>query len=221
MSSVLNSNVKQKYSSLFKKMILALIGVAIAGIGVSFNSNAGLGNDPIAVFFDGLRHAMHLSNSQLGVATNLANVCLFILVFIFGRKYIHIGTLIYTLLIGLFVDIGSKIYHTIQIPHVLWWQICSSACGCGMLFLGIAVFISVDIGLDPWTGAVMTLTDITHRPYRLNKVIFDLVVLTIGLLLGGAVGVTTVISAFIGGPAIQKLSNFISRTLLCKLQINP
>ena len=75
-----------------KRCVIAEIGIFMIAVGVSFNAMAQLGNDPVGIFYDGIRNALSLSQTQLGIASNLINIIFFGLLCLFGRKYIHIGT---------------------------------------------------------------------------------------------------------------------------------
>lgn len=214
MSLNIGSSGKQVPKIWIKKILLALIGTAFTSCGMAFNSAACLGNDPVAVFYDGIRNTAHLSSGQLGIATNIINYSLMVLVFLISRKYVNIGTFLYTLPMGNFIDWSTMLYNKLGIPHTLGWQIFSSCCGCLMLYLGISMFISLNVGVDPITGTIMIIKDHSHLSYKTIKVIADLVTLVAGILLGGKFGVVTVVSAFIAGPLIQWLSGLHTKHLL-------
>lgn len=200
------SILRQPKSDLIKKVIFAFIGDIILGFGVAFNSCAGLGNDPISVFYSGVSNVLHVN---LGIASNIANYTMFILVLILGRRYINLGTFIYTLPLGSFINLGVYIYGSLIKEQTLIIQIASSIVGCLLLFLGIAIFISVEIGVDPWTGLALILKDLTKKKYMIFKVLIDILAFVVGFAMGGKVGVTTIVAALLGGPIIQKMDYFI------------
>lgn len=200
------SILKQPKSDLIKKMLFALLGDIILGFGIAFNSCAGLGNDPISVFYSGVSNVLHVN---LGLASNIANYAMFVLILIIGRRYINIGTFIYTLPLGSFINLGVSIYDSLIKEQNLMTQVASSIIGCFLLFLGIAIFISVEIGVDPWTGLALILNDVTKKKYMIFKVLIDVLAFALGALMGGKVGVTTVVAALLGGPIIQKIDYFI------------
>ena len=141
------------------RILLALAGIVLVGIGISFNAASALGNDPIGIVYDGIRNAAGLSSQQLGMASNITNIALLIIVFFTGRRYVNIGTLIYLAPYGLVVSLGGKIYPMIFRTQTLFTQICGAAAGCLLLYIGVAMFIAADIGLDPFTGFVMVIQD--------------------------------------------------------------
>ena len=86
-----------------------------------------------------------------------------------------------------------------------------------MLFTGLGIFISVNIGVDPFTAISMILRDKINSQYKTAKVICDLSSLTMGFILGGRIGSVTIIAAFIGGPVIQKVSEIFKEKILYTL----
>lgn len=192
-----------------KRILAALLGVFFVGIGVAFNNCAGLGNDPIGMLYDGIRTAGNMSPEQLGIASNIVNISLVIVLFFVGRHYINIGTLIYFLPYGFFVNIGTHLYEIMNLSEGFAGRIFFSAAGCFMLCLGVAIYITVDIGVDPFTGIVLRICDTVHKEYRVVKVVFDIFMTVIGVFLGGKIGVVTVVTAFVVGPTIQFLSKKI------------
>ncbi len=194
-----------------KRVLYALIGILLVGIGIAFNSGGNLGNDPIGIVYDGFRNVLSLSTEQLGTASNYVNIVLIILLFFVGRKYVNIGTLIYILPYGLFVNFGAMLYpHLFASEHLLVRSL-SVIIGCLLLYIGVAIFIAVDIGLDPFTGIVMVICDKVKVEYKKTKVVFDILMILIGVLLGGRLGVITIITALTAGPSIQYFSTIFKK----------
>jgi uncharacterized membrane protein YczE len=220
MNITVNKSKDKSYKNFAIRIVIALVGVAFVGFGLAFNSVAMLGNDAVAVLYDGVRHLCGLPSEKLGIVTNLVNYTLMVIVFILGRKYINIGTFIYTLPMGNFVDIGFKIHEIFAIPSTLNWRIFTSVCGCSMLFLGIGIFIAIDVGMDPCTGVVMIVRDKINHEYKISKVICDVCTLALGFTFGGKVGVVTVIAALIAGPTIQKISETFDKTVLKRIKLS-
>ena len=219
MENIISKMSNKSYESLLGKIPIALVGVALVGFGLAFNSTAGLGNDAVAVLYDGVRNTLGLQVDKLGLVTNLVNFILITVVFFLGRKYINIGTFIYALPMGNFVNIGFKLYEILNIPSTLGGRILTSFCGCSMLFLGIGIFIAVDIGMDPCTGVIMLVRDKIKGQYKTAKIICDIISLALGFSFGGKVGVVTVIAALIAGPAIQKISEVFNNKVLRKMNL--
>lgn len=185
------------------KILWAIIGVLLIAFGVAFNAAIMLGNDPIGILYDGVRNFANLSDAQFGTSIYIVNIAVAFIVFLFGRQYINIGTFIYMIPYGLFVDLGMNIYYRFLQSDVLWLRCLVLALGCILLYIGVAMFITVRIGLDPFTGLVMVIKDRLHWTFGKTKITFDFILIIIGYLLGGTLGLITIITALIGGPCID------------------
>lgn len=192
-----------------KRTTVAALGCFVVGLGVAFNQRAKLGNDPVGVFFDGMRTLFHLNNDQLGTVTFAVNLTLICLLLFIGRKYVSIGTVIYFVFYGLSIQFGGRMYDLFIPGQILWIQIVMSVIGCLSIYLGVALFIVADIGLDPMTALASVLSDRLKWPFGRAKILFDATMLAVGFLMGGKVGVITVITAITSGPVIQKLVSVI------------
>ena len=198
-----------------KSVLIALIGILLVGVGVAFNNCAGLGNDPVGIVYDGIRSVTGMGAEQLGLASNIVNLSLALLVFFTGRKYISVGTLVYFLPYGFFVELGILLYQFLA-PETggLAVQIAFSVVGCLPLYLGVAVYITMGIGVDPFTGIVLVIRDAVKKEYRIVKIIFDITMIILGTVLGGKLGAVTIITALTAGPVIQFFSGKLHRLLI-------
>lgn len=194
-----------------KNVLAALLGVFFMAIGFAMNNRSGLGNDPVGILYDGIRCALNLNAEQLGMASNAVNITLVVLLFFLGRRYISIGTLIYFIPYGTFVSIGNIMCDYLFHSETMVARIALSAAGCLILYLGIAIYIVVDIGTDPLTGLVLTVRDYTKKQYRIVKIAFDISLIILGTVLGGTLGLVTIITGLLGGPVIQGYVNLINR----------
>lgn len=194
-------------------MLLAIAGIILVGIGVAFNAAAALGNDSVGIMYDGIRNAANFSSAQLGMASNIVNIVLVIAIFFLERHYVNIGTFIYTIPYGIVVDLGGKLYHTLFQTQTFSTQIIGATIGCSLLYIGVAMFITADIGLDPFTGIVMVIRDKVGKEYRIVKVFFDIACIVIGFILGGKIGVITIITALSAGPMIQLFSDMMKKVI--------
>lgn len=210
----------KSYETFFRKLPIALVGVVFVGFGIAFNSAGMLGNDAVSVLYDGVRNALGFQMDQLGLVTNLVNLIFLAVVVLFGRKYINIGTFIYALPLGNFVSIGFKLHEILNLPSTLGGRMFTSFSGCVMLFLGLGIFIAMDIGMDPVTGVNMIVRDKINSQYKTAKVLCDVSSLVLGFALGGKAGAVTVIAALIGGPTIQKVSEVFDKTVLKKMNLS-
>lgn len=191
-----------------KKIVICILSIAVLGISIAINAKAMLGNDPISVFYDGLGISLKIN---MGIASNIINIALAIVVFIFDRKYIHVGTLIYAIELGLAISLGLYLYDCLGIPNNLIFRVISAIIGYSLSFISLGAFVAIDIGIDPWTASCIIISNKTSHPFGKVKAFVDTSILIIGFLLRGNVGIMTLISAIIGGPVIQKISEFLDK----------
>lgn len=189
-----------------KRITLAMIGIFLVCIGVAFNNNTNLGNDPVGIIYDGIRVTFGVPKINLGIVSNFINIGLLILLFIVGRHYANLGSLMYLIPYGFFILIGSHLYLTLFPANTQLMRIIGGIIGISLYYIGISLFICADIGVDPFSGFMLTLRDHMGWSLRRSKITFDVVLIFIGILLGGKFGVITLITVCTTGPAIQYLS---------------
>ncbi len=195
----------------FSAILAALIGVLLIGIGVAFNNCTGLGNDSVGIVYDGIRVFFGLSQSQLGWVSNAVNGGILVLLLFAGKKYVSVGTLVYFVPYGMCINIGNKLYEILVKAEGPGTQIAFSAAGCFLLYLGVAMFITMDIGVDPFTGVVLLLAEKTGKEFRTVKMIFDFVMIILGWSLGGRAGMVTIVTALTAGPCIQYFAGLLRK----------
>jgi len=197
----------------YKVIIVAIFGIFLTGIGVAFNNCAGLGNDPVGIVYDGIRTAAKLNREQLGTASNVVNIILIILLVFIGRRYVHVGTLLSVITYGFFVNIGTQLYNYINIADTFINNCITSVIGCTLLYIGVSIFITMDIGVDAFTGIVLVISNKTGWNFKRTKIVFDFCMIVIGTVLGGKLGAITFITALTAGPTIQFFSNKFKKQL--------
>ena len=206
----------------YKKVMASVMGIFLVGMGVAFNNRAMLGNDPIGLVYDGIRNISGMHPMELGMTSNIVNVCLMVILFFLARHNRGFGQLmkilpsaiIYIVPYGTFVSFGTYLYTKIFTYSTLEIRAFSSAIGCLLLYLGVAICITVDIGVDPLTGITLFVRDITGKQYYIIKIIFDVTMLLLGIVLGGTYGVVTFLTAVAAGPLIHFFSKKLSKLSL-------
>ena len=72
------------------------------------------------------------------------------------------------------------------------------------------------------TGVTLVIGKKLNWEYRKAKILFDISLVILGVLLGGKLGVVTVIVASIGGPVVQliaeQIEKFYQKKIFCKFE---
>ena len=205
-------NIKFIYErSWWQNLFLVLVGVFLVSFGSAVNFCAGLGNDPVSVLFNGISSKFGIS---LGTAANFFNVFFFIVAFIFGKHFLGLGTFLYVLCSGKFIDTFVFVYRSLIPWQNLPVKILSALIGCFVMLFGVVLMVVSTLGVDVWTASAMALSNFFKIDYKKFKIFFDGLVCLLGFILGGTVGVTTLFLVIIGGPFVKVVSKKLEKVFL-------
>lgn len=172
-------------------------GLFINGIGLAFLYSVELGSSPMGTFADGLHNLLHMSQ---GNANILANAAFLIVLLIFARKYISVGTVLCTFTLGLYVNLASSVISPLNLTALpLPGKIAVSAIGTLLMGLGLGIYVAAEFGLGPLEAIVDIIYQHTRLKYKTAKIIFDALLGILGILFGGKIGIGTIISIFCTG----------------------
>ncbi|WP_292053930.1 MULTISPECIES: YczE/YyaS/YitT family protein [unclassified Brevundimonas] len=179
-----------------KRFIQLILGLSVFGLGAALMVRAHLGLDPWNVFHQGLSSLTGLSLGFLSILSGVVVMLLWIPL----RQKPGVGTILNILVIGLTLDLFLWL-----IPEFETWPARIIALGCGVLLTGIgsAAYIGAGMGTGPRDGLMIGLNRKFGWSIRLSRMLVELVVLAIGWILGGVVGVGTVLFALAIGPLVQ------------------
>lgn len=181
-----------------RRILQLLIGLTMYGISLAMFIRAGLGLDPWDVFHQGLAGKTGLSIGTVVIVVSF----LVLLLWIPLRQRPGFGTLSNAVLVGVFADVGLAL-----IPQItqLGGQI--GMLGGAVLLNGVAsaCYIGARFGPGARDGLMTGLARRTGWSVRTSRTGIEVVVLGAGWLLGGSVGVGTVLYALAIGPLVQLL----------------
>ncbi|MEO3814322.1 hypothetical protein ABGB17_35435 [Sphaerisporangium sp. B11E5] len=183
--------------SLRSRLLRLYAGLVLYGAGVGLQIRSGLGNDPWDVFHQGLA-----VRTGLSVGTWIILVGALVMVFwIPLRQRPGIGTVSNIVLLGLFVDLSIWLAPAPDSLFVSWVYLLSAVVLVGG---ATGLYLGADLGPGPRDGLMTGL----HRlglSIRVARTLIEVSVLAAGWLLGGTVGVGTVVFAVAIGPVTQFL----------------
>jgi uncharacterized membrane protein YczE len=183
---------------LTRRILQLLIGLAMYGISLAMFIRAGLGLDPWDVFHQGVAGRTGLS---IGVVVIIVSF-LVLLLWIPLRQRPGFGTLANAVLVGVFADIGLAL---VPASAHLGGQIAMLAGAVVLNGIASACYIGARFGPGARDGLMTGLARRTGWSVRVSRTLIEVVVLGIGWLLGGSVGVGTVVYALAIGPLVQLL----------------
>lgn len=181
-----------------RRLLQLLIGLAMYGISLAMFIRAGLGLDPWDVFHQGLAVKTGLSIGTVVVIVSF----LVLLLWIPLRQWPGVGTLCNAVLVGVFADVGLALIP--EISH-LGGQAGMLAGAIVLNGIASACYIGARLGPGARDGLMTGLARRTGWSVRTSRTGIEIVVLAAGWLLGGSVGVGTVLYALAIGPLVQIL----------------
>lgn len=194
-----------------KRIIMALLGVALCGVCVGIFNEAALGADPFTIFVTGIGKLFGLGYGNIYV---IVTGLFLILVFLLDKHYIGIATVFNLFIIGYVAELTMYLIE-------LFYDGGSFMIRFGMLLFSIillcfasALYFTADLGVSSYDAMAIILSKRTRIQFRLCRIGTDLICVIIGFLCGATVGIGTVITAFFMGPIIQWFKDHITEPFL-------
>ena len=180
---------------LVERLVQLLVGLFLYGVALGFMVRGGIGVAPWDVLALGLA-------GQTGVGYGVMTVLVSIVVLLLWiplRQRVGLGTVLNALLVGPSADLALFL---IPQPASVWIGAPMFVFGLLLLAFATGLYIAADFGPGPRDGLMTGLVRRTGWAVWLVRTLIEGGVLLVGFLLGGPVGVGTVLFAFGVGPLI-------------------
>ncbi|MBQ6488122.1 MAG: YitT family protein [Solobacterium sp.] len=198
--------------NLVKRIFWCLIGVAVIGVGCAVFKVSNLGNDAFTALNITISERTGIS---LGTVTLLVNCVYFLAPLFFGRKYINIGTILNGGLLGYLVDFFYKtIIGIFGKPASFTNQLIWLIPGIIIISLGLSLYQNADLGVGPYDYLALGMRDHLKLPYFGCRIFTDGMCALAAWLLGGLVGLGTLVCAFCLGPFVSFFDRNVSGKLM-------
>lgn len=167
----------------------------VIGVGIALMVRAELGLGPWDILHQGIAERTGLPFGTVGILVGLAVMLLWIPL---GVR-IGIGTVTNVVTIGLTIDLALALLPDLHGLGTRW-----AALLLGDLMVGVAagVYIGAGLGTGPRDGVMTGLAD-RGWSIRAVRTALELTVMAAGWLLGGTIGIGTLVIALSLGPIIQ------------------
>lgn len=179
-------------------MVRLFFGLFLYALGLVLAINSNIGLSPWDVFGQGISKTLNIT---MGHATISVGFVIILINFILGEK-IGWGTIFNMIFIGEFMDL-LMLNRLIPISTNLIVSVMMMLCGVMVIALATFLYIGAELGAGPRDGLMVALTRKTNKSVRVVRSIIEISALAIGYLLGGFVGIGTLIMAFSVGHAVQ------------------
>lgn len=217
----------KKLSETTKRIIIFFIGMSIIQFGVALFLKINIGSDPFTVFTQGLANTLNNLgvNATTGTANRIILIVLFSIILLLNKSHIKIGTMICVVGVGPIIDLGVSMVSILPVESYNYLlKMFLIALGCFIIAIGFSMLSATKVGVAPNDIIPFIIKERTNWEYRWIRILMDAVLLISGSILGGTVGVGTIIAMATTGPFIQlclpygeKFTNFI---LMGNLDLN-
>jgi uncharacterized membrane protein YczE len=188
-------------------MVVPLFGgLAAFGFGEGLLVQSQWGASPWTVFAEGIAKHAQIS---LGWATALIS-CVVLLAWFPLRQRPGFGTVSNLVVIAYTLDLTT---YAVAVPHADWLKIVYALGAVLSIGVGSAFYLTCNLGPGPRDGLMTGLHNRFHVSVVYVRLSIEVVVLTIGWLLGGTVGVATAFFAATIGFSIGASLNVMERTV--------
>lgn len=179
-----------------RRIIQLFVGLFLYGAGCALTVEAGLGVDPWTVFAQGI--SIH-TGVGIGWVTNILGFFV-LLLWIPLRQKPGIGTIANILLVGTSMQLVLDVVPPI---NGLWAQLAVLLGGIALVAIASGLYIGARFGPGPRDGLMTGMNSRLGWPIWLCRALVELTVLAAGWLLGGTVGIGTVLFALLIGPLVH------------------
>jgi len=171
-----------------RRLVQLLVGLVLYGWSMAMMVRSGLGLDPWDVFHYGLARHVPLSFGQVTIVVG----AIVLLAWIPLRQRPGVGTILNIFVIGLAADFGLAMMTQ---PGNLVGRGALLVGGIVLNGLAGALYVGAHLGPGPRDGLWVAITRRYGLSIRLVRTVIELSVLLVGWLMGGVVGVGTVLYA--------------------------
>jgi uncharacterized membrane protein YczE len=188
----------------FQRYLILFIGLIIFGLGESLLVLSTLGNSPWVVLAEGI--SIH-TNLNIGETTFLTSLVV-LLFWIPLKQKPGFGTLMNIVGIATALEVGLRIF---PYQEKFLSQLLLIFLGIGLVGTGSALYITCGLGTGPRDGLMTGLHYKTGVRVGRVRLGIEIIVLTLGALLGGTLGIGTALFALLIGQSVAVALGVVER----------
>jgi uncharacterized membrane protein YczE len=188
-------------------------GLFVFSLGIICFLESRLGLPPWDVLHQGIAKRTPVS---FGLANELVGVLVLLVAWRLGAR-IGIGTVGNAVLIGLFIVLLQPLHAVHRLTDLpLGGRIALLGLGLVLFGVGSAFYIGAGLGAGPRDSLMLVGAQLTGARIGVVRAAIEISVLVVGVLLGGQVGIGTVLFAALIGPSVEASFWLLSRSDLVR-----
>ena len=178
-----------------------LVGLLIMGLGISLIAISNFGNGPWDAVNIGLSEKTGLS---IGVAMNIIAIIQIIIGGIINKEFPNIATMITSISLGLFIDFWMLFLGGIEVTSYIM-QFGVFILALPVISIGISIYLVSKLPNTPLDYFMLALKSKLNLSLMISKITSESIGIVLGFMLGGTIGIGTIIIILAIGPMIQFL----------------
>lgn len=185
-------------SDFIKRLIKLVVGLFFCSVGLAFIINGNIGLDAWNGFHNGI--SIH-TGIKIGYVTIITAVAVFFIAALAGEKF-GVGIIADSILIGLFLQmiLDSEI---LPVQNSIPMGIIFILIGIEFLCIGNILYMGAGLGAGPRDSFTLAMAKKTGLKHGHMRVVVEVVVLIFAFLLGGKLGIGTIITTLGTGSIMQ------------------
>ena len=188
-----------------KTLFFLFFGLSLFGLGEALLIVSKFGVTPWTVFAEGVAKNFDIS---IGLATFLVSISILIL-WVPLKQKIGIGTISNAIIIAFTIDL---FVYLLPFSKNIFLSIIEMIIGILLVGIGSGIYLITNLGPGTRDGLMKGISENFHKPIYFIRLSIEIVVVILGWILGGTVGLGTLMFALLIGPIISISLIVIKRT---------
>ena len=183
-------------AELRRRLPQLMFGLVVVGLGFALMVESNLGLGPWEVLHQGISNRIGIPIGTVGIFVGLLVLAAWIPL----RQRLGIGTVLNVITIGVVIDLTMLVIPDLDSLLIRWPALLG-----GLLLVGIGggLYIGAGLGPGPRDGLMTGMAGRGWFSIRTARTVLEITALTAGWLLGGTVGIGTLLFAVGIGPLVQ------------------
>ncbi|MDD3411643.1 MAG: hypothetical protein PHY12_12635 [Eubacteriales bacterium] len=194
-----------------KRVLMALAGVVIVGICVGLFRIAGFGVDPFTALCVGMANAFH---TTYAIAFTVITALMLLIALVADRSFVGISTALNLFGTGVIADGCVALLGNLAAFQTVLGRAALLAVALVILCIGSSLYFTANLGVSGYDAMSLIAAKKHWGPFRVCRIVADILCVAAGYLLGAVIGIGTVLTALCMGPVIQWFNTHLSEPML-------
>lgn len=197
---------------MLRRVGVMFLGILIMGVGIGLFKVSLMGNDPSSALGIAVGDWVGIDFS---ISIIVMNCLYFVVELIFGRKMIGIGTFVNWFFVGPIASFFEKMFlQFFGSPETFPEKLLIMVVGILILSFSCALYQTADVGISPYDSLSLLMAQHPRFKYFWCRIFTDSVCVIIAFLLGGLIGLGTLVCALGIGPFVAFFTKHVAMAMV-------